>query len=632
MVVLRGADGTTAAAHPLNSNVSVVGATNFPNRKSFITDFSTTSLTSAVTSGATSLAVAAPVSFAWVTAGSFTVTIDSEQIRVTAVSGTATTLTVVQRGANGTTAAAHTAGSKVSLGAPLFVDTHGLRTDVPPTTLVVDNEGADITVYANAEGSTVNLFNAITVQVGNCTGATEASCTWTTATAVGTAVRIPGDGGHPIGYVKSYDITAATAIRARATPSEDHRLGRLQARRRRHRPGSRRARELVARDGVPDGRPRVDDAPSRPTEVAGGVGVAERRLHAAQRPHAHARLERPRPAGADPRQPRRSDPVHEDRATSASRTRATTTRCRQRVADSGIGGTLDTVSQAFDRIDTTAGPTNGSIEFHEGTLTERQPIGANATTVTLSSRARDPSLLVVIAEQALVSGTDFTTNAVANTVTLTGSITEPMVVRVSYPVVGGGDADAELLARAGDSTTLQLRNDLASGGTVTVTTYKIVTGFTVSGATLTVAASTRGADARRQPPAEQRTYFGGERAFEVIEDSEGRLVLTPSLPAAGRGHLRPVHARRRRTTRSASSSSTTRPTRSCTSPATRRCTRPARCSATSAASRSSTSSAGRCSTPTARTGRRSRARPSSTTAATSRSRRTTCASRTTRAT
>ena len=83
-------------------------------------------------------------------------------------------------------------------GAPLFVDTHGLRTDVPPTTLVVDNAGADITIYAQASGSV--SFGAITVEVS------ANGTTWKAATAVATAVRIPGDGGHPIGYVKSYDI------------------------------------------------------------------------------------------------------------------------------------------------------------------------------------------------------------------------------------------------------------------------------------------------------------------------------------------------------------------------------------------------------------------------------------------
>ena len=92
------------------------------------------------------------------------------------------------------------------------------------------------------------------------------------------------------------------------------------------------------------------------------------------------------------------------------------------------------MSQALDRIDTST----GAIQFHDGTVTQRLSLAANATSVTLSAAPVDPSLLVVIAEQTLVSGTDFTTNGTANTVTLTASITEPMVVRVSYPVVGGG--------------------------------------------------------------------------------------------------------------------------------------------------------------------------------------------------
>ena len=160
--------------------------------KTFSATASTSSLTASVDADDTTLLVAVPTGGAWVTGSNFTVTIGAERIRVTATSATATTLLVVQRGADGTTAAAHDVGSDVSVvgatnfpnrksfvttfpGTPLFVDTHGLRTDVPPTTLLVDNAGADITVYAKADGA-VN-FGAITVQVS--TNGT----TWKTATA-----------------------------------------------------------------------------------------------------------------------------------------------------------------------------------------------------------------------------------------------------------------------------------------------------------------------------------------------------------------------------------------------------------------------------------------------------------------
>ena len=75
---------------------------------------------------------------------------------------------------------------------------------------------------------------------------------------------------------------------------------------------------------------------------------------------------------------------------------------------------------------------------------------------------------------------------------------------------------------------------------MTVTTYKVVTGFTVSGATLTVAASTAARTLVVNRPAEQRTYFGGEAAFEVIEDSEGKLVLRPSFQRQDAGVYDPV--------------------------------------------------------------------------------------------
>jgi hypothetical protein len=70
----------------------------------------TTTLSAAITSSATSLTVASDAGFP--TTAPFTVTIGTEDLTVTAVSGTTWTVT---RGANGTTAAAQAAGATVSL-------------------------------------------------------------------------------------------------------------------------------------------------------------------------------------------------------------------------------------------------------------------------------------------------------------------------------------------------------------------------------------------------------------------------------------------------------------------------------------------------------------------------------------
>ena len=347
------------------------------------------------------------------------------------------------------------------------------------------------------------------------------------------AVRIPGDGGHPISYVRSYDITAATGDPGtryaflRITGSADFKLD---------------AVGIVPGHGGPENSSLATAFPtvvlaSRSTvpanQVAGGVGVPNgvfTQLNGRYITLGSNGLDLPalirvnRVAAI---------PFTQTRDVRVSYPNGNDSLSIDATLNSGIGGTLDTVSQAFDRIDTAAGPTNGTIEFHDGTLTERKTIGANATTVALSSAPADPSLIIVIAEQVLVRNTDFTADGTTNTVTLTGSITEPMVVRVSYAIVGGGTRTQNFSLVAGDSSTLQLRNDLASGGAVTVTTYKVVTGFTVTGATLTVAASSAARTLVVNRPAEQRTYFGGERAFTVVEDSEGRLVLTPDFQRAG---------------------------------------------------------------------------------------------------
>ena len=184
-------------------------------------------------------------------------------------------------------------------GTPLFVDTHGLRSDFSPTTLVFDNAGADITVYALA--SEAVDFSRISVQVS--TNGT----TWHSTTALATAVRVPGDGGHPLDHTKSYDIGDNTGIQykyIRIVGSGDFKLDALG---------------IVAGHGGVENSSLATDFPTvviaSLTTVPTSRGRrrrrrAERRLHAAPEPHAHVRLERARPAGADPRQPRRQRPVH----------------------------------------------------------------------------------------------------------------------------------------------------------------------------------------------------------------------------------------------------------------------------------------------------------------------------------
>ena len=66
-----------------------------------------------------------------------------------------------------------------------------------------DNAGADITVYALA--SEAVDFTRISVQVS--TNGT----TWVTANGARRyPVRVPGDGGHPLDHMKSYDIGGNT--------------------------------------------------------------------------------------------------------------------------------------------------------------------------------------------------------------------------------------------------------------------------------------------------------------------------------------------------------------------------------------------------------------------------------------
>ncbi len=76
----------------------------------------TTVLTSAVAAGDATLPVRAPATpDAWPTTGPFRILVDAELIQVTAGAGNATSLSVVARGVEGTTAAAHVSGSSVDL-------------------------------------------------------------------------------------------------------------------------------------------------------------------------------------------------------------------------------------------------------------------------------------------------------------------------------------------------------------------------------------------------------------------------------------------------------------------------------------------------------------------------------------
>jgi hypothetical protein len=140
----------------------------------------TSTLTSGVTSGATTLPVSAPVApDGWSTAGQFRVLIDSELIIVTAASSNATSLAVVTRGVEGTSAAAHNSGASVNLVAtttalttaivgavsPLYAITSGAL----PTVTLTSGVGVQILTTRDAETVTSVTFNS-TVSLGaTCT-------------------------------------------------------------------------------------------------------------------------------------------------------------------------------------------------------------------------------------------------------------------------------------------------------------------------------------------------------------------------------------------------------------------------------------------------------------------------------
>src|SRR6266853_1580406 len=76
----------------------------------------TSALTVAAASGDATLTVLSPVApDGWPTLGQFRILIDTEIIICTAASSGATTLTVVTRGAEGTTAAAHSNGASINM-------------------------------------------------------------------------------------------------------------------------------------------------------------------------------------------------------------------------------------------------------------------------------------------------------------------------------------------------------------------------------------------------------------------------------------------------------------------------------------------------------------------------------------
>jgi len=77
-------------------------------------------LNSAATSGATTINVASTGSTLSTTDVPYTIVIDQEQMVVTAVTSAPVQVATVTRGANGTTAAAHTSGSLVDIASPVY--------------------------------------------------------------------------------------------------------------------------------------------------------------------------------------------------------------------------------------------------------------------------------------------------------------------------------------------------------------------------------------------------------------------------------------------------------------------------------------------------------------------------------
>ncbi len=196
-------------------------------------------------------------------------------------------------------------------------------------------------------------------------------------------------------------------------------------------------------------------------------------------------------------------------------------------SESGMNGSQTPTPIGVDRI------VSGEIEFHQGTVTETLALAAGGTTATIGTAPHDPSRVVVIATRALGS-TEYSSNAITNRVTIAAPAT-PIVVRVVYNTTAGTQA-AQTFQVAPGTTTLQLRDDLVSGGVVSVTTYEALAA-SVSGSTLTVgsASAARTLIVNYPTPSGERTYVGGERVLKATQDVDGKIVLSARTHAANDG-------------------------------------------------------------------------------------------------
>lgn len=160
----------------------------------------TSTLSSSATSGAASLSVAAPTApDAWPTTGQFRVLIDTELIVVTAASGSATTLTVVARAAEGTTAAAHSAGANLDI-------------------VLTDGAFTATAVRSIAKSGSSKLFGDVTLTPGTNVTLTQVANDIVIAAAAGGA-PVGGGGSYQLDFAtltSNFTVTATSAATATA--------------------------------------------------------------------------------------------------------------------------------------------------------------------------------------------------------------------------------------------------------------------------------------------------------------------------------------------------------------------------------------------------------------------------------